>query len=236
MSARPCSGAKALTAAGFRARADAATGITAWVRLPDPPEEVAPGGGVSQKGAAAERHNPVVFLHGLGIGVAPYADWVAALPKDRPIVAPEWPNISYGTDLGARYPTPSELADFLERTTQQASDDAAAADELLSPSVSSRSVGPPRKCDVIAHSYGTVVLTGFRRHHPQSVRRCVYIDPVCFLPSFGSYLRYAYDDHLMGWRELVRWCLERDADPAEPMTLANLALASWFIKVRSRDI
>ena len=106
----------------------------------------------------------MVFLHGLGLGVAPYADWVAALPKDRPIVVPEWPNISYGTDLGARYPTPSELADFLERTTQQASDDAAAADELLSPSVSSRSVGPPRKCDVIAHSYGTVVLTGRGLH------------------------------------------------------------------------
>jgi len=42
------------------------------------------------------------------------------------------------------------------------------------------------------------LLMGFRRHRPQSVRRCVYIDPVCFLPSFGSYLRYAYDDHLMG--------------------------------------
>ena len=62
----------------------------------------------------------------------------------------------------------------------------------------------------------------------------MYIDPVCFLPSFGSYLRYGFDHHLVGWRDLVDHVAARHADPAEPMTLFNMVLASWFIKVRSR--
>ena len=32
------------------------------------------------------------------------------------MVAPEWPNISYGRDRCYRYPTPTEFADFLKRS------------------------------------------------------------------------------------------------------------------------
>ena len=86
------------------------------------------------------------------------------------------------------------------------------------------------RCDVIAHSYGTVCLTAFRRHYPKSVRRCAYVDPVCFLPSFGSYLRYGFDHHLSGWRALFAHLSARANDPREPASFGNLVLASWFVK------
>jgi|AntAceMinimDraft_12_1070368.scaffolds.fasta_scaffold45976_1 hypothetical protein len=105
-------GNRRLRAAGFREQHDAATDIVLWVRLPDPRDqiystradggegvELAGGGGeVGGRGPGreaganaasdagnAERHKPIVFLHGLGIGLAPYADYVASLPRDRPV-------------------------------------------------------------------------------------------------------------------------------------------------------
>ena len=126
------------------------------------------------------------------------------------MVCPEWPNISYGLDRCHEYPTPRELSNVLARTVESVQDEKS----LLYPRIEEVKREPwyrerfggwfrtkpskreVMKCDVIAHSYGTVVLTGFRRHFPEMLRRCVYIDPVCFLPAFGSYLKYAYDDHL----------------------------------------
>ncbi len=134
-------------------------------------------------------------------------------PKDRPVVAPEWPNISYGRDRCYRYPTPTEFADFLKRSVTAAHVASVAAEEeceggetrgadessskssskTLSFSKSStrkrrHSEGkysydsgdesPTFACDLIAHSYGTVILTAFRRHNPRLTRRCVYVDPV----------------------------------------------------------
>lgn len=239
-----------LRAAGFTRRRDEATDVVLWVR---PPAALDDTGGVSARvegGEAggngsndvptderdAERHNPIVFLHGLGLGIAPYAEYVAALPSDRLVIAPEWPNISYGADRGHRYPTPSQLADFLHDATKRVSEElkateAAGGDGRATPS--GARAGVPVQCDVIAHSYGTVVLTYFRRHHPKAVRRTVYVDPVCFLPSFGSYLRYAHDDHLMSWRDLLDHLADRGSDPTEKMSMFNLVLASWFIKVGS---
>ena len=180
-----------------------------------------------------DRYDPLVFLHGLGIGIAPYADYVCALPDHRPVVAPEWPNISYSwDDRSHEYPSPSEISAFLERSTRRAAEDALARDLRGVDATQDAIVRRARdvRCDVIAHSYGTVCLTAFRRHYPKSVRRCAYVDPVCFLPSFGSYLRYGFDHHLSGWRALFAHLSARANDPREPMSFGNLVLASWFVK------
>ena len=148
------------------------------------------------------------------------------------MVAPEWPNISYSwDDRSHEYPSPSEISAFLERSTRRAAEDALARD-VRGAETQDAIVRRVRdvKCDVIAHSYGTVCLTAFRRHYPHSVRRCAYVDPVCFLPSFGSYLRYGFDDHLAGWNALFRHLMARASDPREPMSFGNLVLASWFVK------
>ena len=253
-----------LKRAGFEKKTDPAVGIVVWVRPPRGLKEVKGSGHMNHKengnpkdhdkkipsinpkdknprnvdnnpNTISDRYDPVVFLHGLGIGIAPYAEYVAGLPDDRPVVAPEWPNISYNwDDRSHRYPSPSELANFLERVTRRAAEDALARDlgdeNLELPINSIVAATRNTKCDVIAHSYGTVCLTSFRRHYPNSVRRCVYIDPVCFLPSFGSYLRYGFDDHLTTWREMREHLSLRSSDPSEPMSFMNLILASWFVK------
>jgi len=218
-----------LRSAGFERKRDPATHIVVWVRPPKARENAASLASASD----FDRYDPLVFLHGLGIGIAPYADYVCALPDHRPVVAPEWPNISYSwDDRSHEYPSPSEISAFLERSTRRAAEDALARDLRGSDATQDAIVRRARdvRCDVIAHSYGTVCLTAFRRHYPKSVRRCAYVDPVCFLPSFGSYLRYGFDDHLAGWRALFAHLSARASDPREPMSFGNLVLASWFVK------
>lgn len=219
-----------LRSAGFERKRDPATHIVVWVRPPKARENAA---SVFASASDFDRYDPLVFLHGLGIGIAPYADYVCALPDHRPVVAPEWPNISYSwDDRSHEYPSPSEISAFLERSTRRAAEDAMARDLRGSDATQDAIVRRARdvRCDVIAHSYGTVCLTAFRRHYPKSVRRCAYVDPVCFLPSFGSYLRYGFDDHLAGWRALFAHLSARANDPREPMSFGNLVLASWFVK------
>ena len=220
---------------GFERKRDPATNIVVWVRPPRTPRsdgKNADFNPVATSASDSDRYEPLVFLHGLGIGIAPYADYVCALPDHRPVVAPEWPNISYSwDDRSHEYPSPSEISAFLERSTRRAAEDALARD-VRGAETQDAIVCRVRdvKCDVIAHSYGTVCLTAFRRHYPHSVRRCAYVDPVCFLPSFGSYLRYGFDDHLAGWNALFRHLMARASDPREPMSFGNLVLASWFVK------
>ena len=218
---------------GFERKRDPATNIVVWVR---PPRSLTPRSdgknAIATSAFDSDRYDPLVFLHGLGIGIAPYADYVCALPDHRPVVVPEWPNISYSwDDRSHEYPSPSEISAFLERSTRRAAEDALARD-VRGAETQDAIVRRVRdvKCDVIAHSYGTVCLTAFRRHYPHSVRRCAYVDPVCFLPSFGSYLRYGFDDHLAGWNALFRHLMARASDPREPMSFGNLVLASWFVK------
>ena len=217
-----------LRRSGFKEYKDEDTDVKLWVRIPE----------------TCAHDTVLFFLHGFGMGVPPYTSFIEKLPKDRIVVVPEWPNISYGLDRSHEYPTPRQLANVLAQTVERVQDEKS----LLYPQVEEAdaqpwyrerfggwfrktpSKGELNKCDVIAHSYGTVVLTGFRRHYPDMVRRCVYIDPVCFLPAFGSYLKYAYDDHLLAWQHLTHYISNKLANPEEPMDLFNILLSSWFIK------
>ena len=162
---------------GFERKRDPATNIVVWVRPPRTPRsdgKNADFNPVATSASDSDRYEPLVFLHGLGIGIAPYADYVCALPDHRPVVAPEWPNISYSwDDRSHEYPSPSEISAFLERSTRRAAEDALARD-VRGAETQDAIVRRVRdvKCDVIAHSYGTVCLTAFRRHYPHSVRRC----------------------------------------------------------------
>ena len=219
---------RTLRANGFKMYRDVDTDVKLWVRIPE----------------ECSTDTVLYFLHGFGMGVPPYTSFIEKLPKDRIVVCPEWPNISYGLDRSHEYPTPRELSNVLARTVERVQDEKL----LLYPQIeevddarwyrerfggwfrkkpSKREI---TKCDVIAHSYGTVVLTGFKRHFPEMLRRCVYIDPVCFLPAFGSYLKYAYDDHLLEWQNLMHYVSNKLANPDEPMDLFNILLSSWFVK------
>ena len=168
------------------------------------------------------RHVPVVFLHGLGVGVGPYSSWIIErLPKDRTILCPEWPNISYGIERGHEYPTPRELAQFLRTSVENAIKKVKNKTQLTTSEI---------KCDCIGHSYGTVVLTGFRRYCRDVVRRSVFIDPVCFVPSFGRYLKYAFEEHLHAWFQFSSYIRTKIKNPDEPMDFMNVFMSTWFVK------
>lgn len=168
------------------------------------------------------RHVPVVFMHGLGVGIGPYSSWIIEkLPNDRTILCPEWPNISYGIERGHEYPTPRELAQFLRTSVENAIK-----------KVKNKTTLTPNEieCDCIGHSYGTVVLTGFRKYYRDVVRRSVFIDPVCFVPSFGRYLKYAFEEHLHAWFQFSSYIRTKIKNPDEPMDFMNVFMSTWFVK------
>ena len=164
----------------------------------------------------------VVFMHGLGVGIGPYSSWIIEkLPNDRTILCPEWPNISYGIERGHEYPTPRELAQFLRTSVENAIKKVKNKTTLTANEI---------ECDCIGHSYGTVVLTGFRKYYRDVVRRSVFIDPVCFVPSFGRYLKYAFEEHLHAWFQFSSYIRTKIKNPDEPMDFMNVFMSTWFVK------
>lgn len=103
---------------------------------------------------------PVVFIHGLGPGLAPYLFFIRRLASAHECFVLELPEISQvGVETA---PTPQALADAL-------------ADMLASH-------GHESAC-FIGHSYGTVELSWVLRHRPEIVQKAIFLDPVCFLLS-----------------------------------------------------
>eukprot|EP00930_Biecheleria_cincta_P096243 TRINITY_DN88114_c0_g1_i1.p1 TRINITY_DN88114_c0_g1~~TRINITY_DN88114_c0_g1_i1.p1 ORF type:complete len:526 (+),score=61.93 TRINITY_DN88114_c0_g1_i1:82-1659(+) len=119
-------------------------------------------GQLIKDGVAVSRSKrpPVVFIHGLGPGLAPYLFFIRRLASTHECFVLELPEISQvGVETA---PTPQGLADAL-------------ADMLASH-------GHKDAC-FIAHSYGTVELSWVLRHRPEIVRKAIFLDPVCFLLS-----------------------------------------------------
>ena len=73
-------GSHRLHAAGFTRTHDEKTGCDVWSR-PQVAEKR-----VRLNPEDPNRHDPVVFLHGLGVGLSPYADYVADFYRDRPVL------------------------------------------------------------------------------------------------------------------------------------------------------
>ena len=221
---------RALREGGFvESPPDEKTGVVLWTREASSTAESSSssekddgGGDDDDEKNHPNRHVPVVFMHGLGVGVGPYSSWIIErLPKDRTILCPEWPNISYGIERGHEYPTPRELAQFLRTSVENAIKKVKNKTQLQPSEI---------KCDCIGHSYGTVVLTGFRRYCRDVVRRSVFIDPVCFVPSFGRYLKYAFEEHLHAWFQFSSYIRTKMKNPDEPMDFMNIFMSTWFVK------
>lgn len=125
-------------------RASTASGSKAGSRSPD-----------------ADEAEVVVFLHGIGLGLAPYVPFLARLAeragRGRRVVAVQFKHVSMR--LTSVIPSPQEIAaDVIEYLQAQGI----------------------TKVSIVAHSYGTLVASSLNKQAPSLVARLTLVDPVCF--------------------------------------------------------
>ena len=107
--------------------------------------------------------NPLVFVHGVGLGPLPYFGFIDSMlsnSKGAPMLVLELPFVSQR--LSGLKDAPQE-----ERTSKEIAN-AMAAHGLT-------------KATFVGHSLGTVYLAWLARLQPQLLASCVFIDPIVFL-------------------------------------------------------
>ena len=179
---------------GFR-RKTAPHSIVYWYR---------PASGRSRKAPT------LFFFHGIGFGVVPYERFlrrlVESLGSGRDIIACEWPNISHGWSdnyCADELPTSQEYADGIYILAKKHSPDA--------------------PIDVIGHSFGSAVINYVHAHHPEILRRRVYMDPIVFFASFQTYVGFSYEHFFDSISSLIREAMTKPA----PL---RFAFREWFVK------
>ena len=124
-----------------------------WIRIPETEE--------------ARARTPIVFVHGIGVGLAMYLQLIKALvANDCPVVCIELPFIS--STLGA-HDVPS-IRDQVQ-----------SVDALCTRWGFTKAV-------FVGHSYGSVMLSWMAQHLPQRVAGMAFIDPVVLMLNLKNVL------------------------------------------------
>ncbi|KAI8351205.1 Alpha/Beta hydrolase protein [Choanephora cucurbitarum] len=108
-----------------------------------------------------QRKTPIVFVHGIGIGVLSYAEWISLLLSrlsDRPIFLVELPYVAMR--MVDTVPTATETTKEVRQMLNQYGYD---------------------KAVYVSHSLGTAVTSWIIKLAPDTVAGTVMIDPICFL-------------------------------------------------------
>ena len=139
---------RCMSAAGFGARqaiasTDAGSTLRYYVRAAAPGREDAP---------------PLLFVHGIGVGPAPYADYLARLGEasGRMVVAVEMP--AFSQRLSAPPPEPRRFAELVR--------------ELLARHGHA-------EAHLSGHSMGSAYVSYVARYQPHTVASLALLDPIC---------------------------------------------------------
>ncbi|GLI62994.1 hypothetical protein VaNZ11_005852 [Volvox africanus] len=141
-------------------------------------------GGKSGDGADA----PVLFLHGVGLGVLPYLNFLLRLSSlGRPAVAVEVRHLSMR--LCTEVPEEDEIVERIAGALQRHG---------------------VRQVHVVAHSYGTFMASRLVHLHRPLVASLTLLDPVCFIMFSGKLIyNFVYRNPLQGASALT-WFVARD--------------------------
>ena len=153
-------------------------------------------------GSQTSMKPPILFIHGFGCGLVPYASLVTRLARvadeasgagdgERVIVALELPNISQGLFTGGNMPWPQQLVRSIEQVMQLVQNEQRR--RAVAEGNDAAGAAPHRgRFVVVAHSYGTCVtgyLIHLRRH---LLERVVLLDPICFQTAFHKIGHYPF--------------------------------------------
>ncbi|KAK9815867.1 hypothetical protein WJX72_010991 [[Myrmecia] bisecta] len=161
-----------------------------WLRQP-----AAPGN--------AAREQPLMFLHGVGFGLAVYVQFISAMLRTFPgrtIIVAEFAHVSL------RVATRATAVDDIVDSVQA----------LL------KAHGVADAC-ILAHSFGCFVASRLCQMHPKVVHSLALLDPVCMMLCFPqllhSFIYKPFDFsalmRLSGIVDVARWFCSRDLGIAE---------------------
>jgi len=123
-----------------------------WVRMPESEE--------------ARARLPIVFVHGVGVGLVTYMGFVRKLiANDCPILCLELPFVSMSLD--AKVPSIDQQVASVRAMLDREGFDAAT---------------------FVGHSYGSVMLSWMVQHAPERVASVVFIDPIVIMLNLKSTL------------------------------------------------
>jgi pimeloyl-ACP methyl ester carboxylesterase len=170
----------AMRAAGWTYRGSAAGGAAVYTF-----GEVA--------GAVEGKSPPILFCHGVGLGLAPYVPLVQRFAATgRPVIAVEFKHLAMRWTR--RVPTIDEAAAAL-----------AAAVEALG----------ARRVDAVGHSFGTFFLSRLLRTRPDLVRTVALLDPVvCCMWTGDLVSSFVYQPHASKRTGALTWTIARDLHAA----------------------
>ena len=123
-----------------------------WVRMPETEE--------------GRQRTPIVFVHGIGVGLVMYLTFIKALLKhDCPVVCIELPFIS--SNVCSKVPTISEQVTSVEAICSRWGFNQAM---------------------FVGHSYGSVLLSWVAQHLPSRVAGLTFVDPVVMMLNLKNIL------------------------------------------------
>lgn len=123
-----------------------------WVRMPETEE--------------GRKRTPIVFVHGIGVGLVMYLTLIKALMKqDCPIICLELPFIS--SNIAPNVPSISEQVSSIDAICER---------------------WGLTKAMFVGHSYGSVILSWMAQHLPSRVAGLTFIDPVVMMLNLKNIL------------------------------------------------
>ncbi|GAB5356287.1 hypothetical protein AAMO2058_000277600 [Amorphochlora amoebiformis] len=169
-------------------------------------------------GSPDSKAQPVVFLHGIGVGISQNLPLLRKLHKDREVFLVELPWVCLR--LGETPPAPDEFVRTIE---------------LM---LSNHGRWNAGAC-FIGHSYGTCAIAWVLRTRPQLVRSMVLIEPVCLLLfSYHVCYNFLYNPNNKLWGRTAMWLAGSEMSVAYALTRhfwwqSNTLLVSDFPKYAS---
>ncbi|KAF9567350.1 hypothetical protein CPC08DRAFT_627082, partial [Agrocybe pediades] len=165
---------------------------------------------------SASTPRPVVFIHGLGLGLLQYHTVVTHLLKtfpDRPILIPLQPQISQNffhpdfLEPPTRHQMADRIAALLQRLGWVSLDAEENPDSEEEKEVASSLIGASQKgVTVVSHSNGTYIHAWILKGYPDIVSRSCFVDPVTFCSWEGDVCyNFFYRPCMTGMELLMRY-------------------------------
>jgi len=148
-------------------------GLWYWYRLP--------GSGTKSSGDSEEPTEPLVFFHGIGLGLVLYLPLLLRLPAQSQVLFEmPWISMNPFADIPSSTQYARWVVEALEKHDVHA-------------------------CVALGHSFGSLPISWLLKHHPRTISRCILVDPVAILLNLPDVcVNFLYKRPKSLWGKMMR--------------------------------